>query len=79
MKIQSELNKWDKVAESVADIKDFINFLSDKEISLCVVKSEQFLPFTGSLDDLLYEHFDIDFVQLEQERRSLLREASKLS
>lgn len=76
----SELNKWSKVAESAGDIEEFIQFLSSKGISLCIVneKTERYMAFTGSIKDLIYEHFDIDFIQLEQERRSLLEEASKI-
>lgn len=82
----SELDKWSKVHERARAIQEFLDFLNEKGISLCTLENDDEYPDTPRYfpnligrEDLIYECYGIDPVQLEQERRSLLKQAVEKS
>lgn len=72
----------DKHAELIKSGKsqlllDFLAWLADRSVELAIwdEDDEGLYPVHGNLEHLIFEYFDIDQRQLEQERRFLLEKA----
>lgn len=71
-----ECEKLRKVKDKSQVIGEFIDWLQEKKgIHLCIWRTENDLAYAGErTEKLLAEFFDIDLVEVEQERRLLLKE-----
>ena len=69
---KTELEKWSNVHEDSIIIHEFLDFLSNEKILLCISNEYGFSPTFRNHEQLIYDHFKIDSDKLEQERRELL-------
>lgn len=76
---KSELDKWSEVHENARIILDFLSFLNEQHVTLCKIDkgSDMFVPYWKNKIDLIYDYFNIDYNQLEKERRVLLESLKK--
>lgn len=68
-----ECDRWGKVHSKAVGLHEFLDFLSSKEIILCMSNEHGYFPMMTSKDQLIYDFFKIDADKLEKERRELLR------
>lgn len=74
--MDNELDKWSKVHERARAINEFIDYLNENKLSIGkILDNGIFTPPMKTRDEMIYECYDIDPIQLEQERRSLLKQA----
>lgn len=80
----SECEKLSKRTEEWNHIYQFMEWLQEKRIILSQYVPHQYdsifpnlQPISKSIDDLLYEYFEIDTLKLEEERRELLQKLRK--
>lgn len=68
----AELDRWSKVHSNAVVINEFLDFLNEQGISLCILSGHTFFPCHKKGEDLIYECYNIDPEKLEKERRELL-------
>jgi len=80
----SECEKLNKRSEEWNHIYPFLEWLQEQRIVLARYEPDKFSsiypnlqPIRKSIDDLLYEYFEIDTLKLEEERRELLQKLRK--
>lgn len=67
------LGQFAAISPDYKTIRNFFCFLEEKELSLAEwVNGNKMLPYSGNLEDLLLEYFEIDKNELERERQKLL-------
>lgn len=70
-----ECDKLSNADNDIRAIQEFFEFLTNtKQYSLCKTVDERFYPTNDTLLLLIYEHFGIDPIKLERERRELLEQ-----
>ena len=77
-----ECDKWAACSDGRQTVADFLDFLSEKGISLAVDSTEHSdaqMPCNRSRSSLIAEFFEIDVNRLEDERRALLSWMSELN
>lgn len=74
-----ECEKLSNAQPTIVEIIDFIDFIRNKEdITLCEydISRNKYFMSSKNLLNLLYQYYDIDYDQLEIERRQILNESA---
>jgi hypothetical protein len=80
-----EHTKLKAVVSQSQAIGGFIEWLGEQGMWICKLYKAnptcegEYLPVTGSINELLAKHFEIDLKKLESEKRALLEEQRRLN
>ncbi len=77
----TELERWSEVHADAVKITEFLEFLAGKGISIEKIDYTEvgtmYFAQRPSNDELIYQHFGINSIKLEKERRRLLVDLRK--
>lgn len=79
-----ELDRLDRVHDESQIIRGFLEWLQDEQgLAICEFNDKdyyngKYIPDKRDVDHLLADHFEIDLIQVEKERRAMLDRIRKV-